>query len=479
MGLACTMDKKASAAAIIAGRKGMTDVSRSDGGCAAPRTFVSRASGTPRYTPHVAAGSSLSDQMSIRACSVRWLHAFALLLTFWFVDARVASSQSVSVSQRSACATTRQGRLYCWGSLHWDGERTFTGVHPDSAALGDLELGRGVRLTQVDIGWLHYCGLTTRGVLRCDGVDYFGALGYRHPSRNNKTVPTSLRFESVVAGQSHTCGLTASGTAYCWGGNDAGQTGIGSRTDSVKRPTAVVGGHRFRMITAGSRHTCGITVQGRTLCWGANTYGALGRDPARTGCAPTQACMAVPHALDVPHEYASISSGFDHTCGVRRDGVAFCWGDGFSNYHQQLTIHPPIYPTRIVSPLRFRTVSSGLRFSCGQTVDDRVQCWGIDSLALQQPRLFRSRFGVRDIYLTDATLGQGMRFRTIDAGHGSACGIGQSGNVYCWGAIDIRDEGRDPHDYRRGSVPFSQPRRVRMPNALTGERGARSIGVLP
>lgn len=130
---------------------------------------------------------------------------------------------------------------------------------------------------------------------------------------------------------------------------------------------------------------------------------------------------------------------------------------------------PLLYPTRIVSPFAFRSVSSGLRFACGLTTDDRVQCWGLDSLALQQPRLLRSRFGAGDIYLSDATLGEGMRFRTIDAGHGSACGIGQSGTVYCWGAIDIRDTGRDPHDYRRGSVPFAQPRRVRMPNVFAGE----------
>lgn len=240
--------------------------------------------------------------MFIRLGSLCWLRACALLLTLCLVDADVASAQSVSVSQNSACATTRQGALYCWGTLNWDGERTRIGVHPDSAALGKLTLGRGVRLDQVEIGWLHYCGVTDDGVVRCDGVDYGGRLGFRRAYGSSRTVPTALRFISVVAGESHTCGLTALGKAYCWGDNGAGQTGIGSRVDSVAAPTAVVGGHRFRMITAGSRHTCGITVQGSTLCWGANTHSALGRHHDRINCALSQACMAVPGALDVPQD---------------------------------------------------------------------------------------------------------------------------------------------------------------------------------
>jgi alpha-tubulin suppressor-like RCC1 family protein len=39
-------------------------------------------------------------------------------------------------------------------------------------------------------------------------------------------------FRSVSAGGRHTCGITTDGALYCWGANWAGQLGTGSYTDS-------------------------------------------------------------------------------------------------------------------------------------------------------------------------------------------------------------------------------------------------------
>jgi alpha-tubulin suppressor-like RCC1 family protein len=57
-------------------------------------------------------------------------------------------------------------------------------------------------------------------------------------------VPTpvsgGLTFASVSAGSNHTCAVTLEGTAYCWGLGEDGQLGNGS-TDDRPVPTAVGG----------------------------------------------------------------------------------------------------------------------------------------------------------------------------------------------------------------------------------------------
>jgi alpha-tubulin suppressor-like RCC1 family protein len=41
-------------------------------------------------------------------------------------------------------------------------------------------------------------------------------------------------------------------------------------------PVAVVGGHRFTSLSAGENHTCGVAKNGKAWCWGAGGFGRLG-----------------------------------------------------------------------------------------------------------------------------------------------------------------------------------------------------------
>ena len=54
----------------------------------------------------------------------------------------------------------------------------------------------------------------------------------------------------VTIGSAHSCGLTLEGRAYCWGDNFFGQLGDGTKTDRL-RPVAVAGGLLFSSVSAG------------------------------------------------------------------------------------------------------------------------------------------------------------------------------------------------------------------------------------
>ena len=65
-------------------------------------------------------------------------------------------------------------------------------------------------------------------------------------------------------------------------------------------------------------------------------------------------------------EFASISAGGNHTCGVGTDGYVGCWGDDWNG-----STMPP--------DGTFASVSAGEYHTCGVRTDGALACWGSDS----------------------------------------------------------------------------------------------------
>lgn len=412
---------------------------------------------------------------------LKWVCAPAVALLFgWNVT---VSAQTISASQHRTCATSAQGEMYCWGKLQW-GPYALNGIAADSAPIPAVSRVPGTRFRQVATGWLFDCALMTGGKVFCDGVDYESELGRGSTSTVSARAATDVQFRSITAGNWHTCGLTASGRAYCWGNNEAGQTGVGTRDSVVDRPTPVVGGHRFRMLSAGARHTCGITTSGITMCWGANNAGQLGREPRLKRCNPADACMAVPARLDDERAFVSVASGYHHTCAITRGGELYCWGEFFSNYHQQMAPPRRLPLSKIGLGVRFRSISAGLNLTCGLTDDALAYCFKSDPFNTTGRALVR--WGCDRGYqcLDGVPVSRTLRFRAVTAGHYHACGIELRGNVYCWGLQDVRqvgsrqegllaprcDERAAPPNPRCALTPF----RVMTPNLLTGKQPTRA-----
>ena len=87
----------------------------------------------------------------------------------------------------------------------------------------------------------------------------------------------------------------------------------------------------FAPVSAGDTHTCGLRGDGTIVCWGDNEFG---------------------QSMPPEGEFASVSLGTGHTCGLKVDGTVSCWGE---DGHGEST--PP--------EGRFASISAGLDHNCG------------------------------------------------------------------------------------------------------------------
>ena len=135
----------------------------------------------------------------------------------------------------------------------------------------------------------------------------------------------------------------------------------------------------FASISAGDEHTCGVGTDGYVGCWGDNLFD---------------------EATPPDGTFSSVSAGWNHTCGVRADGSVACWGGG----DEEKTMPPGG---------EFISVSAGDDHTCGVRTDGSVACWGDDDDG-------------------EATPPAGQ-FVSVSAGNRRTCGIRADASVACWG----------------------------------------------
>jgi alpha-tubulin suppressor-like RCC1 family protein len=213
-------------------------------------------------------------------------------------------------------------------------------IEGDGCSTRPVAVAGGRTFTAIETGYNHSCALSAGGAAFCWGWNHSGVLGdgtslqQEHPGPVQ--VAGGLSFVAISGGGVHNCGLTADGSAYCWGMNDYGQLGVGTttgpevcthrfnpeygRTNCSNKPVAVAGGLHFSVIGAGFYHTCGLTTDGATYCWGDNAYGQLGIDF-------TAQNSPVPVLVRGGLTFTTLSVGGGHNCGITSGRVLYCWGN--------------------------------------------------------------------------------------------------------------------------------------------------------
>ncbi len=344
---------------------------------------------------------------------------------------------SVTAGNDQSCGVSSMSRGYCWGSPLGDGT---SGSSTTPVAIPRLIF------STLTAGVYHSCGLAPGGKAYCWGQNATGVLGNGTSTDSWTPVPVSggLTFAMLTAGGGRTCGLTTDGAAYCWGENDSGELGTGNSSGPQMcrggshcstTPVAVSGGLTFVVLSAGVRHTCGITATHVAYCWGYNFDGELGAGtttgPDSCGGIP---CSLTPVAVTGGLAFTAVSAGYIHSCGLTTAGVAYCWGNSSPG------------PDSVRTGLTFSAVSAAVYHTCGLTVAGAAYCWGYNTYG---------QLGNGDTTTSWAPVpvSGGLVFSAVSTGGTHSCALTVSHAVYCWG---LNSEGELGNGTKTGSsVPVA------------------------
>jgi alpha-tubulin suppressor-like RCC1 family protein len=243
---------------------------------------------------------------------------------------------------------------------------------------------------------------------------------------------TALAFWQLSAGLNHTCAVTTDFVPYCWGWNADGQLGNGNDTGPdtcgpafapqpcSKLPVAVRGGHRFRQVSTGEYHSCGVTGDNHVWCWGNGARGDLGTGATQEATTPV--------AVAGGHLFRQVTTGFDFTCAISYpDNKPYCWGANDRGQVGDGSLINRLVPVSVLGGLRLSQISAGGRHVCGVTTDSRAFCWGYNNVGqLGDSTSVDKRTRPRAV-------SGGRLYRSISAGASHTCAVTTSGQGFCWG----------------------------------------------
>ena len=330
-----------------------------------------------------------------------------------------------------------------------DSTGTIEAIGPGTALVrATVDEHSGVTAVTVDLpeppAWSeHTCAAASTGAVYCWGRGDSGELG--HGARGGRAYPT--RVEGIVGaatttmGAGHTCVTDVDGNAWCWGRGEEGQLGNGGSVESFA-PVRVSGSARWSRLDGGGRHTCGRTDSGLVACWGWNSAGQLGNG--------TTVSLVTPQFIASPSgSWLDVSAGGRHTCGVTSNEEVWCWGaNGRGQLGGGSTTDSSI-PARVASDLRFATVTAGPEHTCATTRSGEAWCWGANG------RAQLGDASVTDRSVPVRVTGPPTAFVRLVAGGGHTCGLSTTGGVWCWGAGEVGQIGDGAGVLRGNATPVA------------------------
>jgi len=263
-----------------------------------------------------------------------------------------------------------------------------------------------------------------------------------------------LRFLSVVTGDAHSCGLDQGQNLYCWGDDQFGQVGLspaalpvcpaaGANHPCEPKPTAIVVPVTLKALSAGSAHTCGLSIDNNVYCWGHNNLGQLGNASRTDSAAPVRVVFPSPF-----FGATAIASGRNHTCALVMQSAnaavkrMFCWGDNASfqlgttvtSYCGSATCDAVPVEQTTADGQRFfwGSVTAGGNHTCGNVggVNGNLECFGSN----QSGELGNGQTSPTPVATPQTVVSQTSvrHFTQPSAGSDHTCALNGS-SVMCWG----------------------------------------------
>lgn len=209
---------------------------------------------------------------------------------------------------------------------------------------GSVGLGvSGTPATKLDVngavrfGTDQACDVNRAGAVRytgagtpwsyCNGTTW---TNFPQPKR-----PWKTGHGQLSGGTYDWCVLRSTGYAYCWGWQQGyGEFGINNTTSDnivggtfpVHTDTTSAGWTDWSQIDTSTEHTCGVRANGTAWCWGWSNFGQLGNGVSGAGnfLRPVQVMSTWGNYWT---DWTSVeTSKQQYSCGIRANGTIWCWG---------------------------------------------------------------------------------------------------------------------------------------------------------
>ena len=292
---------------------------------------------------------------------------------------------AIAAGGTHTCGITSNG-TWCWGdrdngTAAYQQVATPQPV-PGAEAIVRISAGNALTCGHHADGRTLCWGLNTAGEA---GTGVVGPSWTPTPVKSPLALASVNLSSSRQYGRGHACSVTADGAAYCWGDNALGQLGNGTTQASLV-PVPVTGNHVFESIAVGAQLSCGVVRGGDAYCWGQGSGGQLGADPQEVGNCGTAGsgaflpCTRVPRRVSGSVKFTTVAVGDAFACGLDLDGRAHCWGANFLGQLGDGTSLLRYTPTRIADSQRFTAIDAGAASTCALTADRDIICWGANGL---------------------------------------------------------------------------------------------------
>jgi len=232
----------------------------------------------------------------------------------------------LSAMVAAACGLREDGTIACWDDLELNGTPAPSGVFARMDVGVQLGCGialdgngtcwgRNVEMSQLPAGSYRAVGAGRRSVC---GIDAAGALLCRGEIR---TPPGGGPFAVLSVGDGEACALREDRTLACWGNGGPGEPTDGSDPTKISWGQAIPPPGEFVFVATGAVHSCALRADGEAVCWGAGK--------SNGDCqANVDACGM---SLPPPGPFVEIAAGLTNTCALRPDRSVTCWGSNTGN----------------------------------------------------------------------------------------------------------------------------------------------------
>jgi len=375
-------------------------------------------------------------------------------------EAPVRALTALAPGGDHTCGLTAAGRALCWGvadsgQLGLGAERTDQ-LTPQAVLVADIPLEADRAFVALSAGGLFTCALSGSGRVRCFGANDKGQLGDGSGGGIQDHPQALLQGDGwlgLATGFDFACGFKQSRLGFGWGENGVGQVGL-APSGPVLAPVGLEAeGVRWRGLSAGLAHACGVTSGGQILCWGNQEFGRLGNGSVATGSALPAAL--VPGAQIPAGAWIQVAAGAQHACGLTAAGEVWCWGSDLNGQlgddaSQHDYPHPRPVDFAQVEPPEARAmvqIATSHTASCSLNAQGQVFCWG---------KIPPEEDPVLPRWVDSVALEEGdQAFTSLSAGSRHVCGLTAGGRAYCWGVNDRGQGGTGDMENHASPYPVS------------------------